>query len=262
MRRRLETQWLGAVPMQDMTVNREPVDILGLTVQGFPSMAACARHVVSEIRSGRGGAAFAINAEKVVSYSEDAQLRRLLEQATLRYPDGAGVVLAMRRRGAATARIPGVELWLAVLQDASSRQTVRIALIGARADVLRQVREKLAAEFPNVHTVLAADGFEGVRDLGAVKVAVAGAEPDLVFVAMGTPRQEQLIAELKEHYGRAYYLGLGGSFDVYCGLKRRAPRWMQRIGLEWFHRFLIEPTRAAREKKRLRFLWMLARGTV
>lgn len=247
--------------MEETTVSNEAADIIGLTVQGFPSMVACARHVVSEIRSGRGGAAFAINAEKVVSYSEDAPLRRLLEEATLRYPDGAGVVLAMRRRGIATARIPGVELWLAILREATSRQ-VKVALIGARAEVLRQVQEKLTAEFPNVRTVLALDGFEGVRDLVAVKAAVAETEPDLVFVAMGTPRQEQLIAELRQHFGRAYYLGLGGSFDVYCGLKRRAPGWMQRIGLEWFFRFLIEPTRAAREKKRLQFLWMLARGTV
>lgn len=247
--------------MEETTVRNESAEIIGLTVQGFPSMVACARHVVSEVQSGKGGAAFAINAEKVVSYAEDAPLKLLLEQATLRYPDGAGVVLAMRRRGVATARIPGVELWLAILREAPSKQ-IRIALIGARAEVLRQVREKLTTEFSNVRTVLALDGFEGVRDLVAVTSAVAEAKPDLVFVAMGTPRQEQLIAELRKHYGRAYYLGLGGSFDVYCGLKKRAPAWMQRIGLEWFFRFLLEPTRAAREKKRLRFLWMLIRGTV
>lgn len=224
-------------------------------------MADCAEQVLAQLRSGNGGAAFAVNAEKIVSSSEDENLRNLLKQATLRYPDGAGVVLAMRRHGVATVRIPGVELWLAILHQ-SAPHKVRVALIGARGEVLSQVRRKLGEEFPHVQTVLAIDGFEGSRDAFAVRSAVAEAKPDLVYVAMGTPRQEELITDLRQQYPSAYYLGLGGSFDVYCGLKKRAPVWMQRLGLEWLFRFLMEPTRAAREAKRFRFLWMLIRGTV
>jgi UDP-N-acetyl-D-mannosaminouronate:lipid I N-acetyl-D-mannosaminouronosyltransferase len=242
-------------------VSNRSAEIRGLKVQGFPSMAECAEQVLAELRSGNGGAAFAINAEKIVTSSEDARLRNLLEQATLRYPDGAGAVLAMRRHGIATVRIPGVELWLAILHH-SAPHRLRVALIGARGDVLEQVRRKLGEEFPHVQTVLAIDGFEGARDASAVRSAVAEAKPDLVYVAMGTPRQEELITDLRGRYPHAYYFGLGGSFDVYCGLKKRAPIWMQRLGLEWLFRFLMEPTRAARETKRLRFLWMLIRGAV
>lgn len=247
--------------VEEEMVSKRAAEIRGLKVQGFSTMAECAEQVLAELRSGNGGAAFAINAEKIVSSSEDERLRNLLEQATLRYPDGAGVVLAMRRHGIATVRIPGVELWLAILQH-SAPHRLRVALIGARGEVLAQVRRKLGEEFPHVQTVLAIDGFEGSRDASAVRSAVAEATPDLVYVAMGTPRQEELITDLRGQYPRAYYLGLGGSFDVYCGLKKRAPIWMQRLGLEWLFRFLMEPTRAARETKRLRFLWMLIRGAV
>jgi UDP-N-acetyl-D-mannosaminouronate:lipid I N-acetyl-D-mannosaminouronosyltransferase len=236
-------------------------DIAGLTVTGFESLVACARHVLASALNKKGGAAFAINAEKVVSYIDDRNLRCMLEEASLRYPDGAGVVVAMRRRGTPTARIPGVDLWLAILRQVAPAE-VTVALIGSKKDVLRQVCERLIAEFPHVRILLAVDGFEGVDDVSGLQANLAGLMPQFVFVAMGTPRQEELIASLRRCYPDGYYLGLGGSFDVYCGLKRRAPVWMQRLGMEWLFRFLMEPSRAGRERKRLRFLKMLILGHV
>jgi UDP-N-acetyl-D-mannosaminouronate:lipid I N-acetyl-D-mannosaminouronosyltransferase len=85
-------------------------------------------------------------------------------------------------------------------------------------------------------------------------------KPALVFVALGSPRQELLIERFRAVHPAGFYMGLGGSFDIYAGVKRRAPLWMQRRGLEWLYRFLAEPSRAPRETKRLKFLALLVLG--
>jgi UDP-N-acetyl-D-mannosaminouronate:lipid I N-acetyl-D-mannosaminouronosyltransferase len=202
-----------------------------------------------------------VNAEKVVSYREDAISRELLSHGTLRYPDGAGVVLAMRRRGARTARLPGADLWLAVLRH-SAPTGITVALIGACPDVLDETKQKIELEMPHVSVVFAVDGFQGASDFGHLADSLTETAPQLVLVAMGSPRQEQLIVDLIKHWPGGYYMGLGGSFDVYCGRKRRAPLWMQRIGLEWLFRFILEPSRFRREFKRMKFLVLLLSGRV
>ena len=89
-------------------------------------------------------------------------------------------------------------------------------------------------------------------------IAASGAR--LLFVGLGSPRQELLIDRLRAAHPGGFYLGLGGSFDIYAGVKKRAPLWMQRRGLEWLFRFLSEPSRATRETKRLKFLALLVLG--
>lgn len=240
---------LGSSAMQDVAVG-------GIRVSAFESPAQCARRILGDARCGRGGFAVAVNAEKVISCLQDSGLRALVGRATLRYPDGAGVVVAMRLKGQRTARVAGADLWLEILRQAGGRR-LAVALIGAAPRVLEATRARLEAEFPLVDIVVARDGFDGARDAGAIIEELARTRPEVVFVAMGSPRQEQLIERLRRGYPAAFYLGLGGSFDVYCGVKRRAPLWMQRHGLEWLFRFLSEPSRAPREAKRLRFLLLL-----
>jgi UDP-N-acetyl-D-mannosaminouronate:lipid I N-acetyl-D-mannosaminouronosyltransferase len=230
--------------------------VSGLVVHGFASVTECADQILTKVSKCEGGAAFAVNAEKIVAVREDAALRRLLDRATFRYPDGAGVVVAMRRRGIRTARVPGVDLWLEILRRSAGRP-MRVALLGGRPDVLRRTERRLRTEFPTVSVVVKTDGYEGVRDIDRIVASLRDTAPHLVFVALGSPRQELLIVELMQHYPTGFYMGLGGSFDVYCGDKRRAPVWMQNVGLEWLHRFLVEPSRAGREMKRLKFLMLM-----
>jgi UDP-N-acetyl-D-mannosaminouronate:lipid I N-acetyl-D-mannosaminouronosyltransferase len=235
--------------------------IAGLDVIGFASVESCAMYILARAQRDCGGAAFAVNAEKVISYREDAIARELLSRGTLRYPDGAGVVLAMRRHGVKTVRVPGADLWLSVLQR-SAPAGIDIALIGARPDVLVETRCKIAREMPHIRVVFAADGFQGASDFEFLVNSITQSKPHLVLVAMGSPRQEKLIVDLMKHCPGGYYMGLGGSFDVYCGRKRRAPLWMQRNGLEWLFRFVSEPSRFFREMKRIRFLGLLLSGRV
>jgi UDP-N-acetyl-D-mannosaminouronate:lipid I N-acetyl-D-mannosaminouronosyltransferase len=231
----------------------------GVSVGPFPSIAHCARRVLADACSGLGGFGIAINAEKVVTCQSDRVLSGVIRNATLRYPDGAGVVVAMRLKGARSSRVAGADLWLEILRQ-SRGQTLSLALVGAAPEILERTRRRLTAEFPNVRVVVARDGYQGARDTQALADALITAKPQLVFVALGSPRQELLIEALRGVYPAGFYLGLGGSFDIYSGAKKRAPVWMQRSGLEWLYRFLKEPSRAHRETKRLRFLGMLLTG--
>jgi UDP-N-acetyl-D-mannosaminouronate:lipid I N-acetyl-D-mannosaminouronosyltransferase len=231
----------------------------GVPVRPFESLAACAQRVLSDVRNGVGGFAIAINAEKVITCGHDPNLEATIERATLRYPDGAGVVVAMRLKGVRSARVAGADLWLEVLRQARG-QTLSVALIGAKPEVLVTTRRRIEAEFPNINVLVARNGYDGTRDPEMLTRELATAKPDLVFVALGSPKQELLIERFRIAHPRGFYMGLGGSFDIYAGAKKRAPVWMQRRGLEWLFRFLSEPSRAPREKKRLKFLALLVLG--
>ena len=231
----------------------------GVSVQAFDSAAQCARAILDDAQQARGGFAVAINAEKVVTCLRDHATNDIVRGATLRYPDGAGVVVAMRLKGKPSVRVAGADLWLEILEQARGR-TVSAALIGASPAVLAATRARLTREFPHLDIRFATDGFAGAADPAALVQRLTATRPQLIFVAMGSPKQETLITQLRSHYPEGFYLGLGGSFDIYSGAKPRAPRWMQQAGLEWLFRFLREPARARRESKRLTFLLMLAAG--
>lgn len=242
---------------ESISVNERVVG--GVPVSPFDSLAACAQHVLTEVRSGSGGFAIAINAEKVITCSLDSNVQETIEHATLRYPDGAGVVVAMRLKGVRSTRVAGADLWLEILRQARG-QRLNVALVGAKPDVLTATRRRLEADFPDASIVVARNGYDGTRDLNALTRELAATRPDLVFVALGSPKQELLIERFRAAHPSGFYMGLGGSFDIYAGVKKRAPLWMQQRGLEWLFRFLSEPSRAPRETKRLKFLALLVMG--
>jgi len=137
---------------------------------------------------------------------------------------------------------------------------LNVALIGAKPEVLAATRRRLEADFPDIAVSVARNGYDGARDIDALARELAVAKPDIVFVALGSPRQELMIERFRVVHSTGFYMGLGGSFDIYAGVKKRAPLWMQQRGLEWLFRFLAEPSRAPRETKRLKFLALLVLG--
>src|SRR5215472_8085190 len=118
----------------------------GVRVSPFESLGECAQRIHAAVRSGAGGFAIAINAEKVITCGRDRNVQETIERATLRYPDGAGVVVAMRLKGVRSTRVAGADLWLEVLRQARG-QKLGVALIGAKPAVLEAKRRRLEAEF-------------------------------------------------------------------------------------------------------------------
>ncbi len=189
-----------------------------------------------------------LNAEMVVASQRDEQLDRIIRRAQLVVPDGAGVVWAIKladAKNASVKRLPGIELAAGSLA-AAARLGQPVALIGGRKEVM----DKLVEELPRVHQglkiVAFANGFYNKEKETEMVEQIAAAQPKLVLVALGVPRQEYFIERFSSHFPQAVMIGVGGSFDVWTGFVKRAPETFQKFHCEWLYRLIKEPWRFGR----------------
>lgn len=220
----------------------------GLTTFAPPRGAA-----LVELLAAGPGILLAVNAVKVVD--ADATIVALTA-AHVGYPDGIGAVLALRRRGIPATRLPGADLWLRILDRYAGERS--FYLIGGTEAVVSAVATRLTQRYPGLQ-LRYRDGYLHAGDRERLQEDLQGHRPDFVFVALGSPRQEVLMASLYQVHP-AVYLGLGGSFDVYVGKQRRAPRFVQRLGLEWAYRLIREPGRIRQLPAIIRFAALLGTG--
>ncbi len=181
------------------------------------------------------------NGAMLVRAARDERLRRVLNDASLAVADGAGVVLAGRILGRpAFPRVPGVDLAqeLCLLAAAEGR---RIFLFGAAPGVAAAAAESLRQRYPGLQVAGVMHGY--VADDAAVIESIRQARPDLLFVALGFPKQELWIAAHRQRLGVPVCLGVGGTLDVLAGRVRRAPRVVGPMGLEWAYRLMQDPRR-------------------
>ncbi|GIU00522.1 hypothetical protein TSL6_10280 [Sulfurovum sp. TSL6] len=194
----------------------------------------------------------AINAEKIMNKNE--KLRKIINENT-GYTDGVGAVMFVRQKRINSAKIAGAELWLDIVNHFQDK---KFYFLGATQEVIEQTIHKLKLDFPHLNIVGYRNGYLDDAGKEILKEELVEKKPDIVFIAQGSPRQEILMDELiKAH--PALYMGLGGSFDVYCGLKKRAPKLFIDSKLEWLYRLLKEPTRIKRQLALLQFLFLMLR---
>jgi len=170
------------------------------------------------------------------------------------YADGFGAVKVLKSKGVANIeRIPGCELWLEFIKHYHDSRS--FYLIGATEDTIQATILKLKKIYPKINICGYRNGYiktAGERE--ALIKDVIEKKPDYVFVAMGFPIQEKLMYDMyKKH--KAIYLNLGGSFDVFTGKVSRAPKILQKLGMEWFYRFVTHPSRYKRQIVYLQFTW-------
>lgn len=193
----------------------------------------------------------AMNAEKILN--NDQKLKKIIN-TNIAYADGIGAVMALRQKELKAVKIPGAELWLDIINRYHEQKS--FYLLGATQEVIEKTVSKLENEFKNLNIVGFRNGFLDSSDKNKLITELMIKKPDVVFIAQGSPRQEFLMDDLiKKH--PALYMGLGGSFDVYCGLKRRAPKFFLKLNLEWFYRLLKEPTRINRQIIYAKFMYLL-----
>ena len=203
----------------------------------------------------------AINAAKVVRYQHDEALRAAVDGCELATADGQPVVWASRiLRRPLPERVAGIDLMDALL-GVSRKRGYAVFLLGARAEVLERAEQEILRRHPGVRIVGRHHGYFGAEGEADVVDEVAAATPDILFVALETPAKELFLARNRERLAVPFVMGVGGSFDVLAGERRRAPRWMRRTGLEWLFRLLQDPRRLARRYVvgNAQFIWLVVR---
>lgn len=181
------------------------------------------------------------NAEIALHASRQAAFSDMLARAELLLPDGVGVSLAARLYGASLPRIAGIDFAEALL--ATAPRTYRLYLFGAKEGVAARAGRALALRFPRAEIVGVRHGYFERDEERRVYDEIAAARPDLLFVCLGSPRQEEWIERLRPP---CLSIGLGGALDVWAGDKARAPRAVRAMGGEWIFRILQEPSRLLR----------------
>lgn len=187
----------------------------------------------------------AINPEKIIKAQEDAALMKLLNSADFQIPDGIGVILASKFKGGKIReRVTGIDMMLKLCEAAAKHQK-KIFLYGGKPGRADEAKVKLEEMYPGIQIAGTLHGYE--KDQQVVRDAINQSQADIIFVAMGSPAQENWIIANKESLHPSVYQGVGGSFDVISGKIERAPESFQKMGLEWLYRLMKEPWRIKRQ---------------
>jgi N-acetylglucosaminyldiphosphoundecaprenol N-acetyl-beta-D-mannosaminyltransferase len=187
----------------------------------------------------------AINPEKIIKAQDDPSLMKLLNSADFQIPDGIGVILASKFKGGQIReRVTGIDMMLKLCETAAKHQK-RIFLYGGKPGRAEEAKVKLEEMYPGIQISGTLHGYE--KDQQVVSQTINQSQADIIFVAMGSPAQENWIIANKDSLHPSVYQGVGGSFDVISGKIERAPESFQKLGLEWLYRLMKEPWRIKRQ---------------
>jgi N-acetylglucosaminyldiphosphoundecaprenol N-acetyl-beta-D-mannosaminyltransferase len=238
------------------SVTTSPYDFRRCHVLGVP-VDACrdVRATALGLHANGGGRIVTLNAEMTMAAREDDQLGAAIQTAQLVIPDGAGVVWALSKQGVRVVKSAGIEMAWTLLTYAASHDW-RVALIGASPTVMGSLRTTLPQQLPGLNLVLTVDGYQPDDAWPGLESELKALQPDLVLIALGIPRQETWSQRVQQGQS-GLWMGVGGSFDVWAGAKKRAPNWMCRMQIEWLYRLVQEPSRWRRMLALPAFVWQV-----
>ena len=239
----------------------ERITLMGCSIDNL-TMEETLQTIEGFVRSGQPHQHVVVNVDKLVKASRDPALRRIINDCALVNVDGMPVVWASRLLGRPLKeRVAGCDLFEALMRRAGERGW-RVFLLGATEDVVRQVAATYRSRYPGLVLAGWRNGYwRGDAEEAQVADQIRAARPDLLFVAISSPKKEQFLGRWQAGMRVPFAMGVGGTFDVAVGHVRRAPRWMQHAGLEWFYRFLQEPRRMFRRYfiDDMAFIWLFVK---
>lgn len=184
-----------------------------------------------------------LNVAKLVDARATPFLMQALQEAECVHIDGAGIALGLKMLGIeAPPRRAGIDLMLQLCQMAATSGAL-VYLLGARQEVVELTSERLLALYPGLQIVGVRNGYFTAGEETEVIKDIRASGADILFVGMSSPKKELLLKTHWSSLGVKVGMGVGGSFDVISGQLPRAPRWVQRIAMEWLFRLLLEPRR-------------------
>lgn len=247
------------LPLSTLLPAMRSIRVVGVRVDDITEEEAVSR-VEAMLLAGGPHQVCTVNPEFVVEARRNPAFAAALAGADLCTPDGYGLILAARYLGLPLrARVTGVELTRRLAELAAERG-YRVFLLGAAPGVAAAAAAALAAAYPGLIIAGCFAGSPDPRHEPFLRQLIAAAEPDLLLVAYGHPRQDLWIARNQPHLGVPVALGVGGVFDYLSGRVPRAPAWMRRLGLEWLYRLACQPWRWRRVVDAVpRFAWLVLR---
>lgn len=232
------------------------IEILGVPVDNV-SMQQSLDLVEELISEGGSHSIIAVNPEKVIKAQQDPYLAKRLASARLLIPDGIGVVLAARILGLAKMkRVAGAELMPEICGLANDNG-YRIFLFGASPEVNQKARENLEIRYPDIQIVGNRDGFLKEEDMPSLVQQINETEAQILFIALGSPKQELWMEKYLPQLNVNVCQGVGGTFDVISGNVRRAPYIFRKLHLEWMYRLLANPKRILRQTALPKFVYQV-----
>jgi N-acetylglucosaminyldiphosphoundecaprenol N-acetyl-beta-D-mannosaminyltransferase len=232
------------------------VEVLGCRLDVLDAGAATDK-VLQFVRDGASAQVVTLGTEMVVYAQRDEAFRDILNRAALSVCDTVGLLAVARSKGATlSARVTGVEL-VEDLCLRAAREGTSVFLFGGAEGVAADAAGILEARFPGLHIAGVRNGFFVSDDEQSIIDQIRSSGAQLLFVGLGSPRQEFWLAKNLAATGCGAGIGVGGSFDVLSGRTVRAPLVWQRLGLEWLYRLLSEPKRFRRQLALPYFVWLV-----
>jgi len=192
---------------------------------------------------------------------DDILMKNITNINSVIIPDGIGTVLAAKlAKQPVEVKIAGIEVMDEIVK-LCSKQNNSIYLLGAKEDVLIQCKINLMLKFPNLKICGCHNGFFDLQNCDEITNEIINEQPYAIFVAMGTPRQENFIIKYMNILPCKIFMGVGGSFDIFAGKVKRAPKWMIKLGFEWLYRVAKEPWRIKRLASIPKFLLKVLSST-
>lgn len=184
-----------------------------------------------------------VNASKVNLMESDWKLAEIVNACPLINADGASIVWAAKKLGVPLKeRVTGIDLFQRLVKVADQKG-YGVYLFGAKEEVVTKVKAIFEERYPSIRIVGCRNGYFTEADEPRIVADMAASGADMMFVAFSSPKKEYWIHKYLDEMGIPFVMGVGGSFDVVAGVTDRAPKWMQDHGLEWFYRFIQEPSR-------------------
>lgn len=225
----------------------DSVELFGVRVHRL-TMTQAVQTVESFLRDREPRQIVTADTSMLVMAQHDAELRRIINQAALVTPDSFGVTWAARRlKRPVIERVTGVDLMAQVCARCADNGW-RPFLFGSAPGVADEAAERLSARFPGLSVAGTQHGYFGPEDEEQIVAQVAASKADILFVAMGIPKQEKWIARYLPRLGVSAAVGVGGSLDVFSGRVKRAPLWTQRCNVEWLYRLCSNPRKINKVK--------------
>jgi N-acetylglucosaminyldiphosphoundecaprenol N-acetyl-beta-D-mannosaminyltransferase len=214
-----------------------------LRVMGLPVHVGVnyADWLLAQYRAGVGSHVVTLNAEMAMQADHNPTLRQIIAGADLVIPDGAGVVLYFQAKGKRVDRTPGIELSAQELQRLAPQETA--FFYGGAPGITDHAALYWQRKSPGIQIVGTQHGFLSPEDQPAFLQRLETLQPSVIFVGLGVPRQELWIRDHRHLCPNSVWIGVGGSFDIWAGVKNRAPEWMCKHHLEWLYRLYQEPWR-------------------